>query len=299
MACCAGVLALAMGCLMVPVPWKSSPAPFAEDALQEVQEGQATRESVRSGLGPPDLTGLEGRYWVYARSRSSGKLLYMPLIPMVDPGATTLNSQDFILFLEFGQDGRLLRRENGQRCGSGPGERNEGHSSTLPIDRYCTNWGLFLEHSVGYPYRYLQYHSPLALGPQAARSVPWPEAGALESLLVLWPNAKDWHGPGGAVVAVEPQDPHSYWLPVGSYLVVRLTAGECRVHVAWVRGDPCDYAHPDRTENSVPITLEPGQTSFMELTAVARNHPESFLPREVAPEKARAMIAEMNRVLTP
>lgn len=104
------VISLALvGCVWVPIPWKSTEPRIDEGQLMPLTVGVTTREDVKSALGTPDLTRRNNQLWIYGWSRGHGKLAtivgtYGGAVAIFDP----LYYTHHVFFLEFNGAGTLI-----------------------------------------------------------------------------------------------------------------------------------------------------------------------------------------------
>ena len=207
------------GCVPLPIPWPSKSPLLSPEQIGKISEGYSSRDEVISVLGvEADIQRLDGRYWVYHWKQKSGKVIAIPLAPLVAGDMGPIISKQVILFLEFDEKGILLSKQFGNKTGN----------------KYCTASGLCLEHEVHVGdsdsgmllYDFHNMESAFTVNGSAKDSVPWPAVEGARCVVVLWPNAQDWKDLGGLRLAIgyPPQGPPS-WLPVGSYLALSLPAG--------------------------------------------------------------------------
>jgi hypothetical protein len=124
------VLALS-ACVPLPLPWPSSTPRYSPEQIAKIQEGYSSRDEVISVLGWADIQRLDDRYWLYHWKVDSGKLIVIPLLPLVG-GIFPLVYEQFVLFLTFDEKGILLSKQFGDKT----------------ADKYCTVSGLCLQHKV-------------------------------------------------------------------------------------------------------------------------------------------------------
>ena len=280
------VMALS-ACVPLPIPWPSNTPLYSPEQLAKIQEGYSSRYEVVSVLGEAVIQRLY-RYWVYHWKVESGKVLLIPLLPLV-AGTAPLVSKQFILFLEFDEKGNLMSKQFGDKT----------------ADKYCTASGLCLEHEVqvghrdsgAYIYDFHNLESAFTISGSSKDSVPWPALGGDRCVVVLWPDARDWKDLQGLrlTFANPPQGPSS-WLPVGSYMVLSLPAGKQTVRAT----------DPDVTFDSVEnFQCEANQTIYMEIGKISKSRgwryrdEVSIVLRTIDPETGRQVIAEMPRLLPP
>jgi hypothetical protein len=286
------VLALS-ACVPLPVPWPSDSPRYSHEQIAKIQEGYSSRDEVVSVLGGSDIQRLGDRYWVYQWKVDSGKLFAIPLLPITAGTLGPLVSKRFILFLEFDEKGILLSKQFGDKI----------------ENKYCTASGLCLEHDVhvGYlssgtsTYDFRNMDSAFTIR-SSKDSVPWPASEGDRCVVVLWPDSQDWKDLQGLRLAIgnPPQGPPNwFWLPIGSYLALSLSAGQQSVRAT-------DAIDPIVTFDSAEnFKCEANQTIYMEIGKISKSRgwiardQISIVLRAIDPETGRKAIAEMPRLLPP
>jgi len=102
---------LVTGCILVPVPTPATPPRLSSEQLAQITEGLASRDSVASTLGAPDLRRADDRFWIYHWTVDRGMWFAIPLLPVVGGNIGPLSSKQVILVLKFDEGGVLRSKE--------------------------------------------------------------------------------------------------------------------------------------------------------------------------------------------
>jgi hypothetical protein len=296
---------LLAGCIPVPLPTKAKPPRFSEAQLAAVAPGTGTRESVAGLLGHPELRRAGDRLWIYLWRVESGQWFALPLLPLIAGNVGPINSDLYLLVLEFDEAGVLRTRSFAQPA---KGSRD---------DRHCTEGGVCIEHPVAsgttanglVQFKFLDAWSAVSIDGDAKVRYAWPDGGKNECVAVLWADegwSKSgglWHStPHGVPVRIDDlQDKWSpTWLPVGASAVLALAEGQHTVEAMspWAAGP---YFMQYETQRSA-ATFECRAGERVNLAIGASSTKGDRFPivlKRVEETIAQDLTAHMRRLLMP